>query len=60
MKPHNARCRPSSYDAEAEDSVVDVTAAAPGDTISISIPDEVSGNESVDYAEMSGLPEGSA
>ena len=41
-----------------EDSVADVT-AAPGDTISISIPDEVSGNESVDYAEMSGLPEGS-
>jgi len=46
-----------AQDAEAEDSVADVT-AAPGDTISISIPDEVSGNESVDYAEMSGLPEG--
>ncbi|CAK2998293.1 Carboxypeptidase family protein [Vibrio crassostreae] len=45
-------------ETEAEDSVADVT-AAPGDTISISIPDEVSGNESVDYAEMSGLPEGS-
>ncbi|WP_139137331.1 tandem-95 repeat protein, partial [Vibrio tasmaniensis] len=44
-------------DTEAEDSVADVT-AAPGDTISISIPDEVSGNESVDYADMSGLPEG--
>ncbi|ARP40485.1 Polymer-forming cytoskeletal [Vibrio syngnathi] len=44
-------------DAETEDSAADVT-AAPGDTISISIPDEVSGNESVDYAEMSGLPEG--
>ena len=37
--------------------MADVT-AAPGDTISISIPDEVSGNESVDYADMSGLPEG--
>ncbi|WP_116870716.1 tandem-95 repeat protein [Vibrio splendidus] len=48
-----------AQDAEAEDSVADVT-AAPGDTISISIPDEVSGNESVDYAEMSGLPEGSS
>ncbi|OBT03022.1 polymer-forming cytoskeletal family protein [Vibrio cyclitrophicus] len=47
-----------AQDTEAEDSVADVT-AAPGDTISISIPDEVSGNESVDYAEMSGLPEGS-
>ncbi|WP_420031229.1 tandem-95 repeat protein [Vibrio toranzoniae] len=47
-----------AQDSEAEDSVADVT-AAPGDTISISIPDEVSGNESVDYAEMSGLPEGS-
>ncbi|OBS95684.1 polymer-forming cytoskeletal family protein [Vibrio tasmaniensis] len=49
-----------AQDAETEvaDSVADVT-AAPGDTISISIPDEVSGNESVDYAEMSGLPEGS-
>ncbi|WP_442852138.1 tandem-95 repeat protein [Vibrio sp. MED222] len=47
-----------AQDAEIEDSVADVT-AAPGDTISISIPDEVSGNESVDYAEMSGLPEGS-
>ncbi|WP_275895741.1 tandem-95 repeat protein [Vibrio splendidus] len=46
-------------ETETEDSVADVT-AAPGDTISISIPDEVSGNESVDYAEMSGLPEGSA
>ncbi|CAH7296348.1 Polymer-forming cytoskeletal family protein [Vibrio chagasii] len=46
-------------DTDAEDSVADVT-AAPGDTISISIPDEVSGNESVDYAEMSGLPEGSS
>ncbi|UPR50587.1 tandem-95 repeat protein [Vibrio cyclitrophicus] len=45
-------------EAETEDSVADVT-AAPGDTISISIPDEVSGNESVDYADMSGLPEGS-
>ncbi|NOI34254.1 tandem-95 repeat protein [Vibrio cyclitrophicus] len=40
-----------------ENSVADVT-AAPGDTISISVPDEVSGNESVDYADMSGLPEG--
>ncbi|MEZ8842802.1 tandem-95 repeat protein [Vibrio splendidus] len=47
-----------AQDTEAEDSMADVT-AAPGDTISISIPDEVSGNESVDYAEMSGLPEGS-
>ncbi|WP_102559254.1 tandem-95 repeat protein [Vibrio lentus] len=47
-----------AQDTETEDSVADVT-AAPGDTISISIPDEVSGNESVDYAEMSGLPEGS-
>ncbi|MEZ8438255.1 tandem-95 repeat protein [Vibrio splendidus] len=47
-----------AQDAETEDSTADVT-AAPGDTISISIPDEVSGNESVDYAEMSGLPEGS-
>ncbi|MEZ9721015.1 tandem-95 repeat protein [Vibrio splendidus] len=48
-----------SQDAEAdtEDNAADVT-AAPGDTISISIPDEVSGNESVDYADMSGLPEG--
>ena len=46
-----------AQDAEAEDSTADVT-AAPGDTISISIPDEVSGNESVDYADMSGLPEG--
>ncbi|MUK69282.1 tandem-95 repeat protein [Aliivibrio fischeri] len=45
-------------EGETEDSAADVT-AAPGDTISISIPDEVSGNESVDYAEMSGLPEGS-
>ncbi|MFA0141807.1 tandem-95 repeat protein [Vibrio kanaloae] len=45
-------------DAETEDSTADVT-AAPGDTISISIPDEVIANESVDYAEMSGLPEGS-
>ncbi|MEZ9984790.1 tandem-95 repeat protein [Vibrio sp. 10N.261.49.A3] len=44
-------------EGETEDSAADVT-AAPGDTISISIPDEVSGNESVDYAEMSGLPEG--
>ncbi|MFA0194901.1 tandem-95 repeat protein, partial [Vibrio artabrorum] len=40
-----------------EDSPADIT-AAPGDTISISIPDEVSGNESVDYVDMSGLPEG--
>ncbi|MFA1568566.1 tandem-95 repeat protein [Vibrio tasmaniensis 1F-187] len=47
-----------AQDAETEDSTADVT-AAPGDTISISIPDEVSGNESVDYADMSGLPEGS-
>ncbi|MEZ9872353.1 tandem-95 repeat protein, partial [Vibrio sp. 10N.261.51.C6] len=46
-----------AQDAETEDSTADVT-AAPGDTISISIPDEVSGNESVDYADMSGLPEG--
>ncbi|MFA0554693.1 tandem-95 repeat protein, partial [Vibrio sp. 10N.222.55.A1] len=46
-----------AQDAETEDSAADVT-AAPGDTISISIPDEVSGNESVDYADMSGLPEG--
>ncbi|WP_409438357.1 tandem-95 repeat protein [Vibrio sp. BS-M-Sm-2] len=46
-----------AQDAEAEDNTADVT-AAPGDTISISIPDEVSGNESVDYADMSGLPEG--
>ncbi|MFA0347607.1 tandem-95 repeat protein, partial [Vibrio sp. 10N.222.55.C6] len=46
-----------AQDAEAEGSTADVT-AAPGDTISISIPDEVSGNESVDYADMSGLPEG--
>ncbi|PTP15251.1 polymer-forming cytoskeletal family protein [Vibrio sp. 10N.286.51.C3] len=46
-----------SQDVETEDSTADVT-AAPGDTISISIPDEVSGNESVDYADMSGLPEG--
>ncbi|MDH5933672.1 tandem-95 repeat protein [Vibrio splendidus] len=45
-----------AQDAETEDSTADVT-AAPGDTISISIPDEVSGNESVDYADMSGLPE---
>ncbi|MFN1599877.1 tandem-95 repeat protein [Vibrio harveyi] len=42
-----------------EESVADVT-AAPGDTISISVPDEVSGNESVDYAEMSGLPDGAS
>jgi hypothetical protein len=48
-----------AQDSEAEGSVADVT-AAPGDTISISIPDEVSGNESVNYAEMSGLPEGSS
>ncbi|NAZ92772.1 tandem-95 repeat protein [Vibrio toranzoniae] len=47
-----------AQEAEANDSAADVT-AAPGDTISISIPDEVSANESVDYAEMSGLPEGS-
>ncbi|WP_261809205.1 tandem-95 repeat protein [Vibrio toranzoniae] len=47
-----------AQEAEANDSSADVT-AAPGDTISISIPDEVSANESVDYAEMSGLPEGS-
>uniref|UniRef100_UPI00403B0CAF tandem-95 repeat protein n=1 Tax=Vibrio kanaloae TaxID=170673 RepID=UPI00403B0CAF len=47
-----------AQDAETEDSTADVT-AAPGDTISISIPDEVIANESVDYAEMSGLPEGS-
>ncbi|UOE82327.1 tandem-95 repeat protein [Vibrio splendidus] len=47
-----------AQDAETEDSTADVT-AAPGDTISISIPDEVSGNESVDYADMSGLPDGS-
>ncbi|MEZ8382482.1 tandem-95 repeat protein [Vibrio splendidus] len=46
-----------AQDAETEESTADVT-AAPGDTISISIPDEVSGNESVDYADMSGLPEG--
>ncbi|MEZ8744004.1 tandem-95 repeat protein [Vibrio sp. 10N.261.49.A5] len=46
-----------AQDAETEDSTADVT-AAPGDTISISIPDEVSGNESVDYTDMSGLPEG--
>ncbi|CAK2503904.1 Cadherin-like domain-containing protein [Vibrio crassostreae] len=46
-----------AQDAETEDSTADVT-AAPGDTISISIPDEVSSNESVDYADMSGLPEG--
>uniref|UniRef100_UPI000CB7C8ED tandem-95 repeat protein n=1 Tax=Vibrio splendidus TaxID=29497 RepID=UPI000CB7C8ED len=46
-----------AQDAETEDSTADVT-AAPGDTISISIPDEVSGNELVDYADMSGLPEG--
>ncbi|MEZ9300549.1 tandem-95 repeat protein [Vibrio splendidus] len=44
-------------EADTEDNAADVT-AAPGDTISISIPDEVSGNESVDYADMSGLPEG--
>ncbi|KAA8601062.1 hypothetical protein F0Z19_1568 [Vibrio cyclitrophicus] len=44
-------------ETEVENSVADVT-AAPGDTISISVPDEVSGNESVDYADMSGLPEG--
>ncbi|MBS9904611.1 tandem-95 repeat protein [Vibrio alginolyticus] len=42
-----------------EESAADVT-AAPGDTISISVPDEVSGNESVDYAEMSGLPDGAS
>ncbi|WP_447472538.1 tandem-95 repeat protein [Vibrio harveyi] len=42
-----------------EESVADVT-AAPGDTISISVPDEVSDNESVDYAEMSGLPDGAS
>ncbi|MGD1457154.1 tandem-95 repeat protein, partial [Vibrio harveyi] len=42
-----------------EESATDVT-AAPGDTISISVPDEVSGNESVDYAEMSGLPDGAS
>ncbi|HHF0536068.1 TPA: tandem-95 repeat protein [Vibrio alginolyticus] len=46
--------------ADSEDeSTADVT-AAPGDTISISVPDEVSGNESVDYAEMSGLPDGAS
>ncbi|MEZ8832204.1 tandem-95 repeat protein [Vibrio cyclitrophicus] len=44
-------------ETEVENSVADVT-AAPGDTISISVPGEVSGNESVDYADMSGLPEG--
>ncbi|UXA00089.1 tandem-95 repeat protein [Vibrio splendidus] len=48
-----------SDSVDEEESSADVT-AAPGDTISISIPDEVSGNESVDYAEMSGLPEGSS
>ncbi len=42
-----------------EESAADVT-AAPGDTISISVPDEVSSNESVDYAEMSGLPDGAS
>ncbi|MBY7701119.1 tandem-95 repeat protein [Vibrio harveyi] len=42
-----------------EESAAGVT-AAPGDTISISVPDEVSGNESVDYAEMSGLPDGAS
>ncbi|EGR2606158.1 tandem-95 repeat protein [Vibrio alginolyticus] len=42
-----------------EESAADVT-AAPGGTISISVPDEVSGNESVDYAEMSGLPDGAS
>ncbi|MCQ9054418.1 tandem-95 repeat protein [Vibrio parahaemolyticus] len=42
-----------------EESAADVT-AAPGDTIYISVPDEVSGNESVDYAEMSGLPDGAS
>ncbi|MDE0541508.1 tandem-95 repeat protein [Vibrio sp. VA3] len=42
-----------------EESAADVT-AAPGDTISISVPDDVSGNESVDYAEMSGLPDGAS
>ncbi|GLR05784.1 hypothetical protein GCM10007906_33720 [Vibrio hyugaensis] len=42
-----------------EESAADVT-AAPGDTISIAVPDEVSGNESVDYAEMSGLPDGAS
>ncbi|ENO1791970.1 tandem-95 repeat protein [Vibrio alginolyticus] len=46
--------------ADSEDeSTADVT-AAPGYTISISVPDEVSGNESVDYAEMSGLPDGAS
>ncbi|MEZ8477390.1 cadherin-like domain-containing protein, partial [Vibrio splendidus] len=48
----------SQHDSTSEEQdSADVT-AAPGDTISISIPDEVSGNESVDYADMSGLPEG--
>ncbi|PMH43746.1 hypothetical protein BCU68_12905, partial [Vibrio sp. 10N.286.49.B3] len=45
-------------DESEEANDADVT-AAPGDTISIAIPDEVSGNDSVDHVEMSGLPEGS-
>ncbi|MDN2483094.1 tandem-95 repeat protein [Vibrio agarivorans] len=41
-----------------EEADADMT-AAPGDTINIAIPDEVTQSDDVDHVEMSGLPDGS-
>ncbi|MDR9826275.1 tandem-95 repeat protein, partial [Vibrio sp. FNV 38] len=57
-EPENQLTDDAATEASAEeDAEVDMT-AAPGDTINISIPDEVGSNDDVDHVEMSGLPEG--